>query len=66
LLAAQTLGYGACWMVEPVVYAQKEIENLLNIKNPLNFISLIPIGKPVKPRKCSARKSAGEIYSIIK
>ena len=33
LLSAQTLGYATCWMTEPVVYAQKEVEELLKRPN---------------------------------
>jgi len=65
LLAAQTLGLASCWMVEPAVYAQKEIETILNIQSPYHCISLIPIGKPVKQKQGAERKPLNEIFSII-
>ena len=65
LLAAQTMGYGSCWMTEPVVYAQEAIERILGIEEPYKLVSLIPIGKPIKEKKGQERKSIDEILTIL-
>jgi len=65
LLSAQTMGYGSCWMTEPITYAQKDIEDILNVKNPYHVVSIIPIGKPTKERKCAPKKSVDELLQIL-
>lgn len=65
LLSALTLGYATCWMTEPVVYAQKEIEVFINLESDYHFVSLIALGKPVKQRECLPKKEVNELLSII-
>lgn len=45
LLAVTEKGYGACWMSDPVI-GETQIKNLLNVRDGLRLISVIPIGIP--------------------
>jgi nitroreductase len=65
LLAAEAMGYGACWMTEPVVFGQKAIESVLQIEEPYKFVSLIAVGKPFKSRKGLEKKDIDELLTII-
>jgi nitroreductase len=67
LLACEAAGYVSCWLTEPVVYAQKEIEEYLKeyIEDNYNFVSLITVGRPVKERTCAPKKEVTSILSII-
>lgn len=65
LLSAETLGYGSCWMTEPIVYAQRDIEKILNVEEPYHFVSLVAIGKPVKDRQGAPKKASEEILTFI-
>jgi nitroreductase len=64
LLAAESMGYGSCWMTEPVVYGQKSIETILGVEEPYKFVSLIAIGKPTKKRVGQQRKPVDELLTI--
>jgi|SRR5208283_616693 len=65
LLAASVLGYGSCWMTEPIVYAQKDMENILSVKAPYHLVSIVAIGKPAKEKKCAPRKDVDELLEIL-
>jgi len=65
LLAAQAMGYGSCWMTEPVVYGQEVIEKILGVEEPYKFVSLIAIGKPTKARKGQEKKTVDEVLTIL-
>jgi nitroreductase len=65
LLAAQVLGYGSCWMTEPVVYAQKDLEALLGVKTPYHLASIVAIGKSAKEKKCAPRKDVDELLELV-
>lgn len=45
LLAVTEKGYGACWMNDPVI-AGERIKEILNVRNDLKLLSVIPIGEP--------------------
>lgn len=65
LLAAQTLGLGTCWMTEPIVYAQKALEELLNVKAPYHIVSLVSVGIPAKDKKCGSRLAVDDMLEIM-
>jgi nitroreductase len=65
LLVAQAMGYGSCWMTEPITYAQKALEDILNVKAPYHVVSIVPIGKPTKERKCAPKKNVDELLQIL-
>ncbi len=45
LLAAESLGLGACYMTGPLI-AEKEIGKIINIKKGRNIGAIIPLGYP--------------------
>jgi len=45
LLAAHSLGYGACWLRVPFM-AKDELESLLEVRPPRELIALVPVGVP--------------------
>lgn len=65
LLAAQSLGLGACWMTEPATFAQGKIEALAEAEEDYRAVSLVAVGWPTKERKGPAKKDIGEIFRII-
>lgn len=64
LLAAVDLGYGGCWLTGPLV-AKKELEELLNIKEPNYLACLVVVGKPNDTSIPKVKKSITEIFEII-
>jgi nitroreductase len=62
LLAAQALGYGACWMTGPLIAAE-ELESLINLGNPWYLVALVPIGKPTEKPSPRRRKPLSEVVS---
>jgi nitroreductase len=65
LLAADILGYGACWMTGPLI-AKDEIENFLKVEEPFELVALIPLGLAKKIPSKPKRKPFKEIVTIIK
>jgi len=66
LLAANAMGYGACWLTAPL-YAYKQLEEILEVKHPFQLVSFICIGKPETPDIATvAKKQLSEIMTIIK
>lgn len=65
ILTAEDLNYGSCWLTEPVMYAQSKIENILGVKDPYHFVSLISLTKRDKIRKSMPKKTIEEIMQII-
>ncbi len=45
LLAITEKGYGACWMNDPVI-GEPQIKDLLNVRDDLRLISVVPVGIP--------------------
>jgi nitroreductase len=64
ILSAQAMGYGTCWMTEPVVYAQKAIEKELDVPEDYHFVSQVVVGRPVKKREAMPKKAVEEILTI--
>lgn len=64
LLAAHSLGYGACWMTGPMI-AKDELEGILGVDKEDDLIALIPVGKPSMFPKATDRKPAGEICRYL-
>lgn len=65
LLAAQAMGLGTCWLTEPIVYAQKKLEDLLDIRHPYHIVSLVSVGAPAKEKKCLSRLKVEDILEIV-
>ena len=65
LLAAESMGYGTCWMTEPIVYSQNTIEKILEVEEEYHAVSVIVMGKPVKERKHAPKKAVDEILKIV-
>lgn len=55
LLAATSMGYGTCWMTEPL-FANGKIQELLSIEAPWRLISFVAIGKAKKEIKKTREK----------
>lgn len=66
LLAAYSLGYGACWLRVPFM-AKDELESLLGVRPPWELIALVPVGVPapeaLPPRR--ERKTIEEITTFV-
>jgi len=66
LLAAHSLGYGACWLRVPFM-AKDELESLLEVRPPWELIALVPVGvpasDPLPPRR--ERKRLEEITTFL-
>ncbi len=45
LLAVAEKGYGACWMNDPVI-AEDKIKEILEVREDLRLLSVIPVGAP--------------------
>lgn len=63
LLAVQEKGYGACWMNEPAIAAEK-INKILEIPKEDKFISLIPIGVPAYAPRDKKLKDFDEVFTM--
>lgn len=65
LLAAHSLGYGACWLTAPIC-AYEGLEKLLNIEKPSKLVSFLCVGVPennnVTP---TPKKELDDIVSFI-
>ena len=60
LLCAHDLGYGGCWMNDPVIAAQ-EIDEYLGQSAPRRLISIVPVGVPAyTPREKTLRNDTVE------
>jgi nitroreductase len=64
LLAAVDMGYGACWMSAPMV-AEKELEEMLQVKPPFRLISFVAMGKPAKELSPRDKKPIDEMLRVI-
>ena len=65
LLAAEAMGYGACWMTAPVI-AAPELEEILGVEPPWELAAVIPVGKPAKVPGPKSRKPWEETVKYIK
>lgn len=64
LLAAQDMGYGACWMNDPVI-AEEDIKRFLDIPESYRLISLIPVGRPAYTPREKRMKPLEDVLRII-
>jgi len=64
LLAAEALGYGACWVAAPVMYAQAEVEKLLGVAPPWRLVSVVPVGRRTRDRYPAPKKDVSEILTV--
>jgi nitroreductase len=64
LLAAESKGYGACWMCAPLT-AQYELCELLNVTAPWSIAAIIPIGIPDETPAPRRRKPLEEVFTVI-
>lgn len=66
MLQMQDMGYGCCWMIDPVI-AHKEISELLSVKEEnRQLISVIPMGRPKYTPMDKTLKPLEEILEIKK
>ncbi len=63
LLAAHSLGYGACWMSGPLI-AEKRISELLKLDG-LRLAAIIPVGAAVETPRPPKRKDADKLTARI-
>lgn len=64
LLAAEDLGYGACWLSSLLV-AKDELEELLKVEEPYSLAAFIAVGKPDEVAKNKEKKELAEIFQVI-
>ncbi|MFH1259617.1 MAG: nitroreductase family protein [Elusimicrobiota bacterium] len=64
LLAAETLGYGSCWMTGPTI-AHKELEKFLKIDSADELVALVPLGKAKTKPPMPQRKKLAEVVSFL-
>jgi len=64
LLAAEAMGYGACWMTLPAIAAY-EIERILNVEPPWELAAVVPVGKPAKIPEPKPRKPLEETLVFV-
>jgi nitroreductase len=60
LLAAHSLGYGACWMTGPLV-AKSELESALSLRPPEELLAVIALGNPDSPPPKPPRRPPEEV-----
>jgi nitroreductase len=65
LLAAHSLGYGACWLRVPFM-AKDELEKMLGAEPPWDLIALVPIGRAAQSPPAPPRKEVDEISTFLK
>ncbi len=64
LLAAHAEGLAACWMTDPITYAQKQIEALIPVPEGFHVVTLVPLGKPTKTRHGPPKKAVEKLLVI--
>jgi len=64
LLAAVSMGYGACWMTAPIV-AAGEIEQILDMDEGFKLAAVIPVGVPFEVPGPRPRKELNQVMEII-
>jgi nitroreductase len=64
LLAVQEKGYGACWMNEPAIAAER-IKEILEMDKDDRFISLIPVGVPAYTPRNKKMKELSEVFKML-
>jgi nitroreductase len=64
LLSAVDLGYGGCWL-SGLMVARKELEELLQIRQPWSLVAAVSVGKPAGHTVQSEKKPLDEIFTLI-
>jgi len=64
LLAAHSMGYGACWMTGPLI-AKEKLELVLGISPPDELMALVPVGRPALMPDAPPRKGISEITRYL-
>ncbi|HHV30115.1 nitroreductase family protein [Acetivibrio mesophilus] len=64
LLAVEEKGYGACWMNEPAIAAER-IKEILEMDEDDRFISLIPVGVPAYTPRSKNMKELDEVFKML-
>lgn len=64
LLAIEDMGYGACWMNDPVI-AEEGIKRFLDVPEGYRLMSLIPVGLPAYTPQKKAMKPLSEVLEIL-
>lgn len=64
LLAIEDMGYGACWMNDPVI-AEEDIKRFLNVSEDYRLMSLIPVGLPAYRPREKDMKPLSEVLEIL-
>ncbi len=65
LLAAHSLGYGACWLRVPFM-AKDELEKMLGAEPLWDLIALVPIGRAAQSPPAPPRKEVDEVSTFLK
>lgn len=64
LLAAHSLGYGACWM-NPPHFARRDLSGLLGVGEPYRLTAIVPLGRPSEPARPGERRPLGEVTRFL-
>lgn len=64
LLQAQQLGYGACWMNDPIM-AEKQIKAAVGADDSLRLMSVIPVGVPAYTPREKVQKPLEQVLRIL-
>ena len=64
ILAAESLGYGTCWMTGPLI-AKNELKKAVNMELSKSIIAIIPLGKPKVIPEAPKRKKKEDTVKYI-
>lgn len=64
LLAAEDMGYGACWLSGPLV-AREELERMLGVSEPWRLAAMVAVGRPVSSHKQRDKKPLDEVFELV-
>lgn len=64
ILTAYSLGFGTCWMTNPLIAAE-DIESLLKIEEPYHLLAIIPVGIPNSISHLHRKRDVGDIAKFI-
>jgi len=64
LLAAEDMGYGACWLSGPLV-AREELERLLDVSEPWRLAAMVAVGKPASTHRQREKKPLDEVFELV-
>ncbi len=64
LLAAEDMGYGACWLSGPLV-AREELERMLDVSEPWRLAAMVAVGRPASAHKQREKKPLDEVFQLV-